>query len=78
MSINYWTPEEDKLLKELYQTKMIAADIAKRLGRTTEAVMKRAAKFGLTKHRVIYHGCTEDCFNCEYSDCKKAMRHVLK
>lgn len=70
MSINYWTPEEDKLLKELYQTKMSVEEIAKRLGRSKGSISTQAYKIGL-KRRKRYHGCDEDCFHCQYHDCLK-------
>ncbi len=71
MPINYWTPEEDKLLKELYQTEMTVEEIAERLRRTEQAVKKRVSKTGIKRYSTSYHGCTEDCFNCPYPDCMK-------
>lgn len=72
MSINYWTPEEDKLLKELYQTEMTVKEIAERLGRSKHAVTHRVHTVGGKRNnRAVFNGCNEDCFNCPYPDCLK-------
>lgn len=42
-----WTPEEDKILREMLLNGHSYADIAKRLGRTENAVSLRASFLGL-------------------------------
>lgn len=46
-----WTQEEDLLLTRLYAVRTPLADIALRVGRTFDAVVKRRKRLGLVPHK---------------------------
>lgn len=44
----HWKPKEDRLLRKLYP-KLLAAEVATRIGRPREAIYRRATQLGITK-----------------------------
>jgi hypothetical protein len=51
--LSTWQPEEDAMLKELYENNMASEQIAQALGRTVESVDNRRRKTGLKRNFVL-------------------------
>lgn len=60
--------QQAKTEKRYLEERYLGANHLSKLMRVTEdEVRERRRKI----FKTVYHGCNEDCFNCEYPDCLK-------